>query len=484
MNRLVLAAFIAAICIPSSQAATDIEFILDVSGSMEKQLDGEKQLDSARNALKKALADIPPGQLVAIRAYGHRIDKANKEESCKDSELLVPFKEVDMAEVAVAVGSLQPRGYTPIAFTLGQARNDLYAVGVGRESERAVILLTDGEETCGGDSLALLKQMKEEGFDVTVYTIGFNVNDVAKKQLKEIADFSGGQYFDAKNSKQLNDALKTATQQSLVIEKEKAIYGSDIRGGDNYAAAVPIILDKELKLDHHQKAKFYDYFYVDLESGEEMLVSMNTLEKGISFNKDGTVKEHGHPSIGIQIHDTNRNSVWGQLIRGTKFKHIESAFSPSTMGRYYILVGVDRAMHKDHATFQISKLSKGDLDASADAGDTVKTALPVEMKRYDVNHLGGGDKKDMYYFDGTPGSKYFIGIIPQEELNGYYKINVFDEYKQVLFRKNSNTGQGIKVPEFEVPDEGRYFISIGLHNPKKSLPYTLILREKKIEKTE
>ena len=479
MTRLILCLVAIVLYVPSAFAATDIEFILDVSGSMEKELGGEKQIDSARNALKKSLNEIPAGQMVAIRVYGHRIDKANKAESCKDTELLVPFKEVDKGEINLAVGSLQPKGYTPIAHSLEQARNDLYDVGLGRESERVVILLTDGEETCGGDPLAVLRKLKAEGFNVTVYTIGFNVNDVARKQLKEIADFSGGKYFDANNSQQLNNALKEATQQSLVLDKKKTIYGSEIRGGDDYASAVPMVMDKEVRLDHHQKKNFYDYFYVDLEGGEEVTVTLNTLEKGIQLRKDGKFYETGGPYSGIEIHDSNRNKLEKGYINGNRNKQKKFTFYPTEKGRYYFLVGSNYSeINKDHATFQIAKTTKGDLDTAKDAGNSVQTAMSVEMKRYEVNHLGGGDKKDLYSFDGVPGSDYFIGIIPQEEFRAQYRVKVFDEFKQVVASGNSKHNEGLKLKEFRVPDQGRYFISIEANHPKGSVPYTLILREK------
>ncbi len=100
----------------------DIEFILDISGSMQQKLNGESQIDSARAATLNALNEIKINQLVALRVYGHRVDQSKKEESCKDTELLIPFKQLDKQEFSAKIQDLTPRGYTPIAYSLEQSR--------------------------------------------------------------------------------------------------------------------------------------------------------------------------------------------------------------------------------------------------------------------------------------------------------------------------------------------------------------------------
>ena len=464
----------------SSAAETDIEFIIDVSGSMEKDLNGEQQMVSARKALLSALDTIDKDQLVAVRAYGHRVEKSNKEESCKDTELLVPFKESEKASIENAVNGLSPKGYTPIALALQKARDDLFDIGVGRESERVIILLTDGEETCGGDPLAVLKKLKEEGFDVTVYSVGFNVDKKAQKQLEEIAAFTGGAYFDARNAEQLDKALKEATAKSLVISKKKKTYGEETRGGDSYDSAEALVFGKEWKLDHHQKKDYYDYFYFDAEAGEEITVTLKSLEKGININKNsGKISETSNPYSGFEIHDDKRNKVAGGNLIGKRFSTEKVAFYPKTAGRYYFLYGSTYgAINKDHLTFALDRKTFGDLGSDKDAGDTMETAAEVTMKRYKGNYLGGADQKDVFSFKGVPGEQYFIGVIPDEEFPSSYQVKVFDDFKQVLTTGRSSHNQGLKMKWFEVPEEATYFIELKTRYKKKLVPYTLVLRKK------
>ena len=466
----------------ASYAETDIEFIIDVSGSMEKQLDGEQQMISARRALLRALDTIPGKELVAVRAYGHRVDKSKKEESCKDTELLIPFKESDKGAIQNAINGLTPKGYTPIALALQKARDDLFDVGVGRESERVIILLTDGEETCGGDPLAVLKKLKEEGFDVTIYSVGFNVNAVARKQLEDIAAFTGGAYFDAKNAEQLDDALTQATAKSMVLNKEKKTYGDQTRGGDSYESASEIAFDKEWRLDHHQKKDFYDYFYFDAKAGEEINVVLKSLEKGINIDGNGKVSESSRPYSGFEIHDDSRTKVVGKDLIGKRFATVNTTFYPKKDGRYYFLFGSTyAAINKDQLTFSLGRKSFGDLGTKDDAGSTINSARDVSIQRYRGNHLGGADLTDVFKFKGTPGEKYFIGVIPEEEFPSIYEVKVFDDFKQVLATGRSSRNQGLKMKWFEVPEEATYFIELKTPYDKKSLPYTLVLRKKEIK---
>lgn len=461
-------------------AETDVEFILDVSGSMRKKLGSETQIETARKALLDALNEIPEGQLVAVRVYGHRVEQTDKEKSCQDTELLVPFNTVDRSMVQGKVASLEPKGYTPIANSLLAAKKDLLDVGLTRESDRVIILLTDGEETCGGDPVAVLEKLKREGFNVTVYTVGFNVDDVARNQLKQIAKVSGGKYFDAKDGKQLTKALKQAAQESFVIEKKGVkIYGESIRGGDNYDTAVALPFDKELRLDHHQKKNEYDFFYIDASPSEELEIELHTLEKGINLRRE-PFTETRHPYIGFELHDSNRTRVTKASVIKGSFGSKNVSLFPEKEGRYYLLIGSDYGgIHKDHATFKVSRISRGDLGGDVDAGKDLGGALPIEAKRYGANFIGATDKSDMFSFDAKQGETYLIGVIPGEEKSPGFRIRLLDEFKEQVAYKSGSSNQGVKVKGISIPEDGKYFLEVSIVQFKTFTPYTLLLRKEK-----
>jgi len=455
---------------------TDIEFIVDLSGSMRKVAGGESQIESARKALVKTLQSIPSDTFVALRVYGHRVEQTNKEESCKDTELTVPFAKLNKEQLKAKIESFVPKGYTPIALSLEKAKGDF---STEREAEKVIILLSDGEETCGGDPVAVLKKLKAEGFKVVVHTVGFNVDDVTRKQLQDIASAGGGKYFDAKGADQLTKSLEEATQVSLVIEKEKKVYGNAVRGGNSYETAIPLEYNKEYKLDHHQKKGDYDYFSVNLSPGQELTLQLNSLEKGVKIREDKAV-EGGSPYAGIELHSLERTKLKGDVIIGSSHSMKKIVFSPQKGGKYFVLVGNNyNDQNKDHVTFKLSLVSKGDLGSEKDAGSDSKTAMPIQAGRHPVNYLGGGDVHDYFSIQAKKGDRYLVGLIPNDDFTNYYfRIIWINEYKQKLLNETSKHGEGFRTKEITLPEEGTYYLDVSISGNKQTVgSYTLDLKK-------
>jgi Ca-activated chloride channel homolog len=460
----------------NAQAKTDIEFIVDVSGSMKKVSGTETQIASAQKALLKTLESIPADTHLALRLYGHRVEQTNKAESCKDTELTVPFNQGNQSLISQKIQGLTPKGYTPIALSLEKSRFDFDTT---READKVIILLSDGEETCGGDPVAILEKLKKDGFEVIVHTVGFNVDAKTRQQLMDISKATGGQYFDAKGANELANALEKATQASLVIDKTKTTYGTDIRGGDSYETAVAIDINKEYRLDHHQRKNEFDYFYIDLKPAQEITLTLKTLEKGVSL-KRVEPKTNDNPYAGIQLHDSSRNNLKKQEIIGRPHHTTKITYRSQEAKRYYVLLGSTyAAMNKDHVTFSMTTTVKGDLDGSADAGANIKTALPIKPGRYEANYLGDGDIADVFSFNAQAGEQYYVGIIPNDDFNaGYYNIVILDGFKQKLLNKSTKFGEGMKTDPITLKEAGTYYLKITLNGDMRySKSYTLILKK-------
>lgn len=440
-------------------AKTQIEYIVDFSGSMKKSMAGQTQIDAAKSALFQSLNAVPQDVSVAIRLYGHRVEQSNKDQSCQDSVLEIPFGSVDVNVIKAKMSGLTPKGYTPIAYSLEQAAKDF---PIQDEAQKTIILLSDGEETCGGDPVAVVKKLKAQGIQITINTIGFNVDSVTRQQLEAIAKEGNGQYFNAGNVQELNQVLKDATQKSLVIEKKKSVYGQKVRGGDSYETAVQLPLNVELKLDHHQRRNEFDFFYVDLKPGNEFLMQMITLTKGIKINTDGSVKENHYPYGGVELHDPTRAKIKRIHLYANKNNKGTMNFISTKTKRYYVLVGSTNGdMHADEVVFKATIRSKGDLGRQEDAGSTFKESMSIVPGRYEENYIQGNDKFDMFTFKGKKGEQYFIGVIPESpRQHGLFKVKVYDEYRQRLISESSQPGAGLKTKTFKIPSDGSYYIEI------------------------
>ena len=79
---------------------------------------------------------------------------------------------------------------------------------VGPNERNTIVLVSDGEETCGGDPCALAAELAAGDIELVIHTIGLAVDDVARTQLQCVADVSGGTYTDADRAEDLNVALE------------------------------------------------------------------------------------------------------------------------------------------------------------------------------------------------------------------------------------------------------------------------------------
>ena len=186
-------------------ADRSVLLILDASGSMNARLpNGETRMAVAQRAIKGVAGFIPAQAQLSLRIYGARSAAGRK--NCEDTNLAVPFGPASAASgpITAAVDTVKAQGYTPIAYSLGQAANDFPAAA----KERVIVLVSDGKETCQGDPVIAARALAAK--NITVHTIGFVVDTAARGQLQAIARATGGTYFDAPVGPELPDTLKKA----------------------------------------------------------------------------------------------------------------------------------------------------------------------------------------------------------------------------------------------------------------------------------
>lgn len=179
-----------------------VEIVVDASRSMWGRMHGQPKMAVAKQILNDVSYWFPEDLDLALRAYGHT--SPSESANCADSALLVPFGDGNRESIRYAIDRLQPRGQTPIAFALNQAAADFGAL----DSDRAVVLVTDGIESCNGNPAQAARELREQG--IMVHLIGFGMGSAADEDaasLQAIANASGGLYVTAGSAEELKDAL-------------------------------------------------------------------------------------------------------------------------------------------------------------------------------------------------------------------------------------------------------------------------------------
>ena len=181
----------------------NILLILDASGSMWGQIEGENKISIAKDVLKELASELPDGTEVGLIAYGHR-----EKGDCEDIETIVEIGPIDKAALNEKIDALNPKGKTPITDSVLMAFESVKAT----EDAVTVILVSDGIETCGGDPCKAVKEAKDSGINFIMHVVGFDVGDVDVSQLECAAQAGGGLYMSAQNASELSEALETAVE--------------------------------------------------------------------------------------------------------------------------------------------------------------------------------------------------------------------------------------------------------------------------------
>jgi Ca-activated chloride channel family protein len=196
--RTTLVSLVLAVGVSAAIADERAIIVLDASGSMWGQINGEPKISIARKVLGDVLNKVPKDVSLGLMAYGHR-----EKGSCSDIELLIAPAPSAAAEIEGTAKALSPKGKTPLSEAVRQAAATLKH----DEQKATVILITDGLETCNADPCAIARELKSSGVDFTTHVVGFGLSPEEGRQVACIADETGGQYFQAENAEALADAL-------------------------------------------------------------------------------------------------------------------------------------------------------------------------------------------------------------------------------------------------------------------------------------
>ena len=219
-----------------------VEIIVDSSKSMWGQINGRSKMDIAKTTLEEVSYWLPDDLDLALRTYGST--SASEESNCADSNLLVPFGESNREYVRHAIAGLRPTGQTPIAYALQQAARDFDAL----KSDRTLVLVSDGIESCGGDPVQAAYDLRQQG--IVVHLIGFGLGTGADEDaasLRAIANASGGRYVTASTAEELKAALAETVATSFSVYQGS----TEIAGGSLGSAGVMLLPEGEYRVKLH-----------------------------------------------------------------------------------------------------------------------------------------------------------------------------------------------------------------------------------------
>ncbi|MCP5538132.1 MAG: VWA domain-containing protein [Akkermansiaceae bacterium] len=189
---------------PSAAAKSDPGYaiiVLDASGSMWGQVNGEAKIVIARRVIRQLVTRLPENVHLGLVAYGHR-----KKGDCSDIQLLIEPGKVDSKRFINVVDNITPKGMTPLTSAIEFAAENL----AFKEQKASVILVSDGKETCDRDPCEAAKKLEKLGVDFTAHVVAFDLSEKDAKSIECIARETGGRFLTANDAGTLADALQMA----------------------------------------------------------------------------------------------------------------------------------------------------------------------------------------------------------------------------------------------------------------------------------
>lgn len=189
----------------------NVLIILDISGSMKAPLGNSTRMEVAKKVLGRYIDALPSTMKSALLIYG-------KSNCGEDSiELLAPMGRHRPSGFKEIVNSLQPRGQTPIALSLKKTSGIFK--GIENENNH-LILISDGMESCGGNPVQEILDLKESEIDPQVTVIGLGVNPATRNHLARIASSSDGSYADVNSEEDFIKAFASFFQKMNRLYKD------------------------------------------------------------------------------------------------------------------------------------------------------------------------------------------------------------------------------------------------------------------------
>jgi Ca-activated chloride channel family protein len=203
-----------------SPCTEDAMIVFDASGSMSGNQtlgipNSRARIDEVRAALAQVLPTATKNRRVGLITYG-----PGPYNQCNVKLDLKPAPDAANAIMNV-VDALVPAGKTPLTSAVEQAAEVLDY----KNKPGVVVVVTDGEETCGGSPCALGKQLRLLGNQLTVHVIAFRYEGFSwtgggnsVMDLMCLADENHGLYARANSEEELVQALEKTLDCPMVSE--------------------------------------------------------------------------------------------------------------------------------------------------------------------------------------------------------------------------------------------------------------------------
>jgi Ca-activated chloride channel family protein len=302
-----------------------ILFIFDDSYSMYAPWNTEPKINVAKRVMGRFMDSIQniPDLEIALRCYGHTTF-FQPVRNCKDSKLEVPFAlaSVNAPKIKKFINGLEPKGTTPIAYSIAQAEKDFSECSNCRN---IIILITDGIEECEGNPCEVSALLQKKGIFIRPFVIGIGLD-------MKFVDALGcmGKFVDVSNENNFYPVLKNVLAEALLrttvqvnlldIYKKPtetdvvmSFYNSEnkqllynyVHTINNYGRPDTLVIDPDVTydLEIHTIPKIVKK-NIKIEKGKHNIISIDAPQGYLNLQIEGNINDYFPTTIVKKANDT------------------------------------------------------------------------------------------------------------------------------------------------------------------------------------
>ena len=184
-----------------SSCQTDAMIVFDASGSMGATDYTLKvpRIARVKQSMARVLPEVAPVRRLGLIVYGE-----GAYNDCTSIQLRLKPTRNAASPLLNIISGIDPRGRTPLTESVRLAAETLDY----KKREAVVVLLTDGEETCGGDPCKTAALLKADSPNLTIHVVGYRDEQGTYFKARCMAEETGGKYFSVSTEDELVDALR------------------------------------------------------------------------------------------------------------------------------------------------------------------------------------------------------------------------------------------------------------------------------------
>ena len=210
---------------PEDGAATctdDAIVVFDASGSMQRlAYSGETRLTLARAAARTVIPAAAQVRRLGLIVYG-----PGPSSRCANITLRVPPTNDAAGQILAEIEATATGGETPLTAAVESAADVLSY----RSQPGTVVLITDGDENCGGDPCAAGRRLAHAAAGLKVHVISFRIGTIPRFRAACLAEETGGLFVPTDTLEELTEALKRVLVCPRISKLEPSTHTKAFKG--------------------------------------------------------------------------------------------------------------------------------------------------------------------------------------------------------------------------------------------------------------